>query len=149
MCRLLCSQLYWLSEAESLLHMYYPALCQGIWQSRHLTALQSPPLCCYLKFRVECLEFIVSCTFIVTGFESYKRSEGVVATGFLAAAVLDEVFIYEGGDVALDAFGRDAGGGGDLRDGVAGVGGDAGEDDALGGVDAGDGADDAVVEADD
>ncbi len=47
MCRLLCSQLYWLSEAESLLHMYYPALCQGIWQSRHLTALQSPPLCCY------------------------------------------------------------------------------------------------------
>ena len=26
MCRLLCSQLYWLSEAESLLHMYYPAV---------------------------------------------------------------------------------------------------------------------------
>ena len=55
----------------------------------------------------------------------------MVATGFLAAAVLDEVFIYEGGDVALNAFGGDAGGGGDLRDGVARVGGDAGEDDAL------------------
>ena len=55
----------------------------------------------------------------------------MVATGLLAAAVLDEVFIYEGGDVALDAFGGDAGGGGDLRDGVARVGGDAGEDDAL------------------
>ncbi len=50
--------------------------------------------------------------------------------------------------MALNAFGGDAGGGGDLRDGVAGVGGDAGEDDALGGVDAGDGADDAVLEAD-
>ena len=102
-----------------------------------------------IEFIVYGLLFIVSCTFIVTGFESYKRSEGVVATGLLAAAVSDEVFIYEGGDVALDAFGGDAGGCGDLRDGVAGVGGDAGEDDALGGVDAGDGADDAVVEADD
>ena len=47
-----------------------------------------------LKFRVECVELIVSCTFIVTGFESYKRSEGIVATGLLAAAVSDEVFIY-------------------------------------------------------
>ena len=51
--------------------------------------------------------------------------------------------------MALDGFGRDAGGGGDLRDRVAGVGGDAGENDALGGVNAIDGADDAVVEADD
>ena len=73
----------------------------------------------------------------------------VVAAGFLAAAMLDEVVGDEGGDVALDALGGDAGGGGDLGDGVAGVGGDAGEDDALGSVDAVDGADDAFVEADD
>ena len=77
------------------------------------------------------------------------RSEGIVATGFLAAAVSDEAMVYKGGDVALDGFGGDAGGGGDLRDGVARVGGDAGEDDALGGGDAVNGADDAVVEADD
>ena len=61
----------------------------------------------------------------------------------------DEGFFDQGFDVALDGFGRDAGGGGYLRDGVAGVGGDAGEDDTLGSVDALDGADDAVVEADD
>ena len=51
--------------------------------------------------------------------------------------------------MALDALGRDSGGGGDLRDGVAGVGGDAGEDNSLGGVDALNGADDAFIEADD
>ena len=73
----------------------------------------------------------------------------MIATGFLGAAVGDEVAGGEGGDVALDGFLWDTSGGGDLRDGVAGVGGDAGEDDALGGVDAVDGADDTFVEADD
>ena len=51
--------------------------------------------------------------------------------------MLNEVVFDEGGDVALDAFGGDAGGGGDLWDGVAGVGDKAGEDDALGGVEVG------------
>ena len=78
-----------------------------------------------------------------------ERLEGVVASGFLAAAMLDEAVVDEGGDVALDALGGDAGGGGDQRDGVAGVGDEAGEDDALGGVEVGNGADDAVFEADD
>ncbi len=95
----------------------------------------------YLRVRIHLGEF----RYKVFGCHG---SEGVVATGLLAAAVSDEVFIYKGGNVALNAFGGDAGGGGDLRDGVAGVGGDAGEDDALGSVDAGDGADDAVLEAD-
>ena len=61
----------------------------------------------------------------------------------------DEAAVDEGGDVALDAFGRYAGRCGDLRDVVTWVGDDAGEDDSLGSVDAVDGADDAVVEADD
>ena len=73
----------------------------------------------------------------------------VVASGLFAAAMLNEIAGYEGRDVAFDGFLRNAGGGGDLRNGVAGVGGDAGEDDTLGGVDAVDGADDAFVEADD
>ena len=72
----------------------------------------------------------------------------VVASGFFAALVLDEAVVDEDGDVACDAFLRDAGGFRYLRDGVAGVGDEAGEDDALGGVDAGNGADDAVFEAD-
>lgn len=58
----------------------------------------------------------------------------VVASGLFAALVLNEAVFDEGGDVALDAFLRDAGGGGDLRDGVAGVGGDAGEDDTRGSI---------------
>ncbi len=56
----------------------------------------------------------------------------VVASGLFAALVLDEAVFDEGCDMALDGLLRDAGGGGDLRDRVAGVGGDAGEDDALG-----------------
>ena len=64
-------------------------------------------------------------------------SEGVVATGFLAVAMLDEVAVDECGHVALDALGGDAGGGRDLRDGVAGVGHEAGEDDALAWVEVG------------
>lgn len=56
----------------------------------------------------------------------------VVASGLFAALVLDEAVFDEGGDVALDGLLWDAGGVGDLRDGVAGVGGDAGEDDTRG-----------------
>ena len=89
----------------------------------------------------------VGMTMVVEGI-NISQLFRVIATGFLAATVLDEASVDEGGDVAFDALGGDAGGFRYLRDGVAGVGDEAGEDDALGGVDAGNGADDAVFETD-
>lgn len=62
--------------------------------------------------------------------------------------MLDEVAGDEGGDVALDALGRDAGGVGYLWDVVAGVGGEAGEDNALGGIYSLNWADDTIIKAD-
>lgn len=59
--------------------------------------------------------------------------------------MLDKAAVDEDGDVALDAFLRDAGALADAGDAVAGVAYDAGEDDALHGVEAFDGADDAFV----
>ena len=59
--------------------------------------------------------------------------------------MLDKAAVDEDGDVALDAFLRDAGTFADAGDAVAGVAHDAGEDDALHGVEAFDGADDAFV----
>jgi hypothetical protein len=59
--------------------------------------------------------------------------------------MLDEAAVDEDGDVALDAFLRDAGALADAGDAVAGVAYDAGEDDALHGVEALDRADDAFV----
>ena len=60
----------------------------------------------------------------------------------------DEAAVDEDSDMTLHAFGGDAGGGGYLRDAVAGVANDAGEDDTLEGVEAFDGADDAFFLAD-
>ena len=62
--------------------------------------------------------------------------------------LFDEVTGDEDFDVALDAWGGEAGGVRYLLDGVAWVGDEAGEDDSLRGVDAFDGTDDAVFEAD-
>lgn len=72
----------------------------------------------------------------------------VIPAGLFAATVLDEVAGDEGGDVALDALGWDAGGVGYLWDVVAGVGGEAGEDNALGCIYSLNWADDAFVKAD-